>query len=256
MKFSALTFNMQFGQGWDPVEPDRAPILLDDTLAFLSREDADIIFLQEVERAQPGGKQVQPPPNFTRLHDALHEYHGVFAYPRVNPAELPFGIALAIFAKTPLVDFQAVDLPPAPLDFEFDGALVAPSHRQLIGAKTRIAGRTLQLFNTHLQAFFMINGSSNQHPEQRALVEAALRDSDAPTLLGGDFNCAPGEHLVEQFAAAGYRTAQDTEATWRRRPYVMDHLFYNAGLKVEHVEVLPTLCSDHHAVRAEFRLAQ
>jgi endonuclease/exonuclease/phosphatase (EEP) superfamily protein YafD len=76
-----------------------------------------------------------------------------------------------------------------------------------------------------------------------------------PTLLAGDFNCAPGEGLVEQFSAAGLRSAQDSEITWRRRPYVMDHLFYNAGLAAEQVEVLPTLASDHHAVRAEFRIS-
>jgi endonuclease/exonuclease/phosphatase family metal-dependent hydrolase len=246
---------MQFGQAWDPTDPDRAPIRLEDTIAFLREADADVIFLQEVEQALPDGEQIDPPPNFTRLQAALHGHHGVFAYPRRNPDELPFGVALAIFSRAPLVDFTIVDLPPAPLEFEFGGKTVAPSHRQLIGAKTRIAGRMVQLFNTHLQAFFMINGSSAEHPEQREIVEAAVRDTNGPTLLAGDFNCAPDEQLVEQFAAAGYRTAQNTEPTWRRRAYVMDHLFYNAGLKVEHAEVLPTLCSDHHAVRAQLRLA-
>lgn len=256
VKFSAMTFNMQFGQAWDPADPDAAPILLDDTIAFLRDADADVLFLQEVERALPGGEQILPPPNFSRLQKALDAYHGVFAYPPVNPDELPFGIALAIFAKTPLFDFQSWDLPPAPITFEFEGRTVSPSHRQLIGAKTRIAGRTIQLLNTHLQAFFMIHGSSDAHPEQRDLVaEAACGCDGTPLLLAGDFNCAPDEGLVEQFTAAGLRTAQNSQSTWRRRPYVMDHLFFNAGLKAERVEVLPTLCSDHHAVLAQFRIA-
>lgn len=246
---------MQFGQAWDPVEPDRAPIRLDDTIAFLRESDADVIFLQEVEQARPGGEQLEPPPHFTRLQAALADYHGVFAYPRRNPDELPFGIALAIFARSALADFTALDLPPAPITFEFDGRVVAPSYRQLIGAKIRVAGRPVRLLNTHLQAFFMINGSSNDHPEQREAVEAVLRSSDEPTLLAGDFNCAPGETLLEQFAAAGYRAAQTFEPTWRRRPYVMDHFFTNSGLKVEQIEVLPTLCSDHHALRADLRVA-
>jgi endonuclease/exonuclease/phosphatase family metal-dependent hydrolase len=254
VKFSALTFNMQFGQPWDADAPHDAPIVLEDTIAFLEQTDADILFLQEVEQARPGGEQIWPPPNFMRLKAALHGYHSVFAYPKVNPDELPFGIALAIFAKTPLVDFRAQDLPPAPIEFEFEGKKVAPSHRQLISARTQIAGRTIHLFNTHLQAFFMINGSSSMHPEQRNLVEAAVRAVDGPVLLAGDFNCAPDEGLVTQFAKAGLRTAQNSEITWRRRPYVMDHLFFNTGLKAEHVEVLPTLSSDHHAVRASFRV--
>jgi len=93
-------------------------------------------------------------------------------------------------------------------------------------------------------------------PTEEPTFRSAVRHSTGPTLLAGDFNCAPGEGLVEQFRDIGYRTAQNSEATWRRRPYVMDHLFYNDGLKVEHVEVVPTLCSDHHAVRANFRLVQ
>lgn len=246
---------MQFGQGWDPIDPDRAPIRLDETIAFLRETDADVILLQEVEQARPGGEQPDPPPHFTRLQAALDGYHGVFAYPQRNPDELPFGIALAIFARAPLGDFVAHDLPPAPISFEFDGRTVAPSHRQLIEARLRLAGRSVRLLNTHLQAFFMINGSSNDHPGQRDRVEAALRASTEPTLLAGDFNCGPGETLVEQFAAAGYRAAQTTEPTWRRRPYVMDHFFTNDGLRVESLEVIPTLTSDHHALRGEFRLA-
>lgn len=246
---------MQFGQAWDPESPDTAPVSIDDTIAFLLELDADVVFLQEVEHALPNGEQAWPPPNFMRLKEALHGHHSVFGYPKKNPDELPFGIALAIFAKTPLVDFTTVNLPPAPLRFEFAGKTVAPSPRLLIGAKTRLAGRFVQLYNTHLQAFFMIHGSSAQHPEQRDLVDRTIRAAEGPTLLAGDFNCAPDEDLVEQFGAAGFRTAQNTEPTWRRRPYVMDHLFFNAGLRAERVEVIPTLCSDHHAVRADFRLA-
>lgn len=255
VKFSALTFNMQFGQAWDADEPDKAPVNLDDTIVFLEQADADIIFLQEVEQARPDGEQLWPPPNFMRLKAALHGYHSVFAYPKRNPDELPFGIALAIFARAPLVDFRALDLPPAPILFDFEGRTVAPSHRQLISARTLIAGRTVQLFNTHLQAFFMINGSSDAHREQRDLVEKAVRAVEGPVLLAGDFNSAPEESLVEQFTAAGLRTAQNTEPTWRRRPYVMDHMFFNSGLRLQGAEVVPTLCSDHHAVRADFRIA-
>jgi endonuclease/exonuclease/phosphatase family metal-dependent hydrolase len=254
VKFSALTFNMQFGQAWDEDEPDKAPINLEDTIAFLEEANADVLFLQEVEQARAGGGQLWPPSNFMRLKAALHGYHSVFAYPKVNPDELPFGIALAIFAKTPLVDFQSHDLPPAPIEFEFEGKKVAPSHRQLISAKTQISGRTIQLLNTHLQAFFMINSTSDEYREQRDLIESAVRDIEGPLLLAGDFNCAPEEGLVNQLRSAGLRTAQNTEPTWRRRPYAMDHLFYNSGLKVDHAEVVQTLCSDHHAVRGNFRL--
>ncbi len=251
-----MTFNMQFGQAWDPVDPCAAPVVLEDTIAFLQANPHDVIFLQEVEQAQHGGVQPWPPPNFMRIKEELGEYHSVFAYPKVNPDELPFGIALAILSRTPLVDFLTYDLPPAPVMFEFEGRMKSPSYRQLIQASTTIAGRPLQLLNAHLQAFFMINSSSNAHREQRDLVEKALRETAGPTLLAGDFNSAPDEDVVGQYGSAGFRTAQDSEITWRLRPYVTDHLFYNAGVKVEAVDVIHTLCSDHHAVSANFRFAQ
>src|SRR5690606_10319955 len=71
VKFTALTFNMQFGQSWDPTDPDNAPVVLDDTIEFISSFDADIIFLQEVEQARPGGEQIWPPPNFMALKHGL-----------------------------------------------------------------------------------------------------------------------------------------------------------------------------------------
>lgn len=255
VKFSVMTFNMQFGQRWDADAPDEAPINLAATMDFLQRHPHDIYLLQEVERALPGGEQVQPPPNFTALKSALPGYDSVFAYPVINPDELPFGIALAIFSRTPMMEFEAMDLPPADVPFEFEGNPKRPSYRQLMKASTRIDGHRLQIFNTHLQAFFMIAATSNDHREQRDLVEAAIRNAGAPAVLGGDFNCAPEENIVEQFDQAGFQTAQHTTITWRRRPYVTDHVFYNSGLIAIDSRVIETDCSDHHAVSSTFTFA-
>lgn len=249
-----MTFNMQFGQAWDPEAPDRAPVRLEDTIAFLQDNPHDVYLLQEVERARPGGDQLDPPPNFTRIAEALDGHHSVFAYPRVNPDELPFGIALAIFCRNPLVDFQNIELPAPSVRFDFEGESKQPSHRQIIAAKTKFAGSTVQLMNTHLQAFFMIGSSSAEHPGQRDRVDEVLRASETATLCGGDFNCAPTDRLVEQYRAAGDETAQNSEITWRHRPYTTDHLFYSEGLRVTRSEVIPTVCSDHHAVSADFRI--
>jgi endonuclease/exonuclease/phosphatase (EEP) superfamily protein YafD len=57
---------------------------------------------------------------------------------------------------------------------------------------------------------------------------------------------------VEQFATAGYRTVQSKEITWRRRPYVLDHIFYNAPLRCVSHQVAPTPASDHHTLVADF----
>ncbi len=66
-RFRVLQFNMQFGQIWDDTYPDRAPIRLEATIEEIRQHAADMILLQEVEQALPGGVQFQPPPNYTRL---------------------------------------------------------------------------------------------------------------------------------------------------------------------------------------------
>jgi endonuclease/exonuclease/phosphatase family metal-dependent hydrolase len=250
--FKVLQFNMQFGQSWNDANPDAAPINLDLTIAEIRSHDADIVFLQEVEQGRPGGVQPEPPPNFMRLRAEFAGYHSFFSYPKADPRELPFGIGLAILSKTPLTDTVRRDLPSPAVEFDFQGARRTPTDRLLIGAKTRIAGRPLQLFNTHLLAFFMLNASSEEHSSQRQFVVDQLREATGATLFGGDFNVSKHGSLVQQFTSAGYRTVQTSEVTWRRGPYVLDHLFYNRNLRLVRHAVKQTLASDHHALVAEF----
>jgi endonuclease/exonuclease/phosphatase family metal-dependent hydrolase len=253
--FKVLQFNMQFGQGWDDADPDGAPVDLERTIAEIRSHDADVVLLQEVEHAMPGGAQASPPPNYTRLSKALDGYHGFFSYPKPDPRELPFGIGLAIFSKTPLFGISVLHLPSPPIEFEFGGEQKTPTDRLLIGAKTAIEGRELQIFNTHLLAFFMLNSSSEIYYEQRQRVIEHLRHAEGPTLLGGDFNVSKHDSLVRQFEAAGYRAVQTQEVTWRRRPYVLDHIFYNRNLSMSSHTVIPTMASDHHMLLAEFSFA-
>jgi len=251
-KFKVLQFNMQFGQRWDGAHPDNAPIDLDLSIAEIRKQDADIVLLQEVEHVAPGGVQPDPPVNYTKLRGALGGYDGFFSLRDADPRELPFGIGLAIFSRTPMRDTMKRTLPSPTIEFEFNNETRTPTDRLLCGAKTDIGGRELQIFNTHLLAFFMLKASSEEHMGQRQLLVKALRASKGPTLLGGDFNVSKHESLVKQFAGAGYHTVQQTEATWRRRPYVLDHIFYSKHLRPLRHEVKPTPASDHHLLVAEF----
>lgn len=253
-RLRALQFNMQFGQGWADADPDHAPIRLEDTVAEIRRHDADVIFLQEVEQARPGGGQVHPPANYARLREALNSYDSYFAYPKADERELPFGIGLAIFSREPLRETIRLDLPSPPIEFDFLGKRTTPTDRILIGAKATFGGHDLQLLNVHLLAFFMLGSSSAAHPQQRAKVAGLLESVRGPTLLAGDFNVRQHESLVREFATKGFATVQQSEVTWRRRPYVLDHIFYNPPLRCVAHEVVPTLASDHHALLAEFEL--
>ena len=250
--FKVLQFNMQFGQRWDDKDPDNAPVDLDLTIAEIRRHDADIVLLQEVEQAKPGVALPDPPENYTRLRAALAGYDGYFSCRKYDPRELPFGIGLAILSKTPLRDPMTRNLPSPPIEFEFNGETKTPTDRLFIGATTTFGGRDLRIFNTHLLAFFMLNSSSEEHISQRELVLEQLRTSNGPTVLGGDFNVSKHESLVRQFAGGGFKTVQNEEITWRRRPYVLDHIFYSPHLRPVRHAVQPTPASDHHVLVAEF----
>jgi endonuclease/exonuclease/phosphatase family metal-dependent hydrolase len=254
-RFRILQFNMQFGQIWDDTWPDKAPIRLEETLGEIRRHDADIIHLQEVERALPGGVQLEPPPNYTRLKSELTGYDGWFSYPKADPRELPFGIGLAIFSRTPLRDRMRLDLPSPAIEFEFFGRRTTPTDRLLIGAATTLHGHELQLLNTHLLAFFMLGASSSMNPFQRNLVAEQLAGARAPTILSGDFNVSRHESIIAQFGQHGFRTVQQEKVTWRRRPYVLDHIFHNTALRCVSHAVVPTRASDHHAIIADFEFA-
>ena len=250
--FKILQFNMQFGQRWDDADPDNSPIDLDGSIAEILSHEADLILLQEVEQARIGGSQAGSPPNFARIKDALGGYDVYFSFPKPDPRELPFGIGQAIFSRTPLRETMRLDLPSPPVEFEFRGEKKTPTDRLLIGAETTIGGRSLRVFNTHLLAFFMLQSSSEDHMQQREMVIEQLRSSKGPTLLGGDFNVSNHESLIRQFGQEDYRTVQDKEITWRRRPYVLDHLFYNPQLRPVGYSVKATPSSDHHALVADF----
>ena len=253
MSFKVLQFNMQFGQTWRSTEPDRAPVDLDQAIAEIVSHDPDLIMLQELERATPGCAQPPLPPNYLRLKQALPGYEGYIEFPKTDERELPFGIGLAILSKAPLRDHVRVEIPSPPVEFTFRGNKTTPTDRVLIGATTTMNGRDLRVMTTHLLALFMLGSSSEeQYPEQRRQVVELMRRQEGPALLTGDFNVSRYDALVQQFAAIDCQTVQFAKATWRRRPFVLDHIFYNKHLCCVSHEVKPTPASDHHVLVAEF----
>lgn len=254
MTFRLLTLNIQNGQPWDPLDPDRPGEDIESVAKFLLSQKADILCLQEVERGYDGGVQVEPPPNFTELKGLLQGYYGVFGYPIKNKCEIPFGLGLAIFSRSPLEDFERIDLPAAAIEFEFAGKKRCASSRLLIGARTKIGGAEVRILNTHLQAFFMVGSTSDEHRGQRDIVESRLLRENGPAILAGDMNSAPEEGLVAQFEATGFSAVQKSVPTWKRRPYVVDHIFHNAPLRLLEQKVVATDVSDHDAVVADFEI--
>jgi endonuclease/exonuclease/phosphatase family metal-dependent hydrolase len=252
--FRLLQFNMQFGQVWDDADPDDAPVCIEETAKTLSLYNADLILLQEMEKALPNGKQSQPPPNFEYLKKVFPDYHSVFAYPPADERELPFGIGLAIFSRFPILESQTVTLPGAPVVFEFDGVKTSPTDRTLLKARIELDGRSIQILNTHLQAYFMINASGNDYPEQKDIVLKEAMAVEGPMVLAGDFNSVPKENLLKDYEKAGLQTMQRDINTWKRMPFVLDHIFYNNHLILKGGSVDEVSSSDHHVLVADFKV--
>ena len=254
--FRAVTFNMQHGQQWDADDPDGAPVDLAKTIAAIRAVTPDVIFLQEVEKVDPARGPLDPPPNYTHLRAALPEFQSVFAYPPPDPAELPFGYGLAIFAREPLETPRTHILPaPEDLTFEFQGRTTRPTARVMLETAMPWDGRRITLLNVHLQAFFMIGTSSDIHRGQRDAVAARLAAGDGPTILAGDLNSAPSEGTVAQFEAQGFRAVPNAIPTWKRMPYVLDHVLHSPALAVGDCHVVPTNAADHEMLVADFRFA-
>ncbi|MDA0347969.1 MAG: endonuclease/exonuclease/phosphatase family protein [Verrucomicrobia bacterium] len=251
--FRLLQFNMQFGQLWDSSDPDNSPVDIEATARLLNLYDGDIVILQEVEQALPGGVQKQPPDNFTYLQSKLEGYHSAFAYPPEDARELPFGIGLGIFSKYPIMNTRTINLPGAPVIFEFDGKNTTPTDRVLLVADIEIEGRIVTFLNTHLQAYFMINASSDDYPEQRNIVLKEAMAIEGPMVLAGDFNSVASEGLVAHYENAGLHTVQKDTVTWKRMPHVLDHIFYNDELILKGGTVDEVTASDHHMLVAEFK---
>lgn len=252
--FRVLQFNIQFGQSWNDETPDLEPVRLERTIEELQRSEADLIFLQELEKAPEGGlSPTVGSPNYARIAAALGpSFSGLYALPAHDPRELPFGVGLAVFARGELLRPRTLRIPSPPIHFSFGGVSRTPTDRLLVGAEARLDGRLLQVFNVHLLAFFMLKSSSEEHPEQRAFVIEELRKTSGPALIGGDFNVSRHEPLIRQMAEAGFSTVQSATPTWRRQPLVLDHLFFNKGLRCLRHEVRPTTASDHHLLLADF----
>lgn len=253
-RLSIATLNMQYGQGWDPQDPDGAPVDLALLIRELEQLAPDILFLQEVERVEPERGQVLPPPNFERLQQALAGYHTCFAYPPADARELPFGFGQAVFSRYPLHGRRAVPLPPPDLSFTFAGRTCQPTQRLLLHTEAEIAGQRVHLLNVHLQAFFVLGHSSDAFPQQRQVLRDYVRRLQGPCILAGDFNSAPGEATITELEALGLRSVQHHRVTWKREPYVLDHILHSPHFVLSGHAVHATPASDHDVVWATLEL--
>ena len=77
---------------------------------------------------------------------------------------------------------------------------------------------------------------------------------EGPLVLTADFNTVSGEGLLKQHETAGLQTMQKGTVTWKRMPYVLDHIFYYNHLLLKGGSVDEVTSSDHHVLVADFKI--
>jgi endonuclease/exonuclease/phosphatase family metal-dependent hydrolase len=234
-----LTYNIHRCLGTDRrTAPDRI-------VEVIASCKADIVCLQEVD---VGRKRSGSVDQAQLIAEALGM--NVLFHPSLEVGTERYGNA--ILTSAPLSLVKAASLP---------GMTTKPKlePRSVMWAKVRLAGFSIEVFNTHLGL---------RGPERLAQINALVghdwlghRDSGDAMILAGDFNATPRsvifKRLSEKLCDAQSFGLRPTPPTFHSRfPLLrLDHIFVNRKLEITRSETIRTplarLASDHLPLLAE-----
>ena len=238
MTLRLLSYNIHSGVGLDGI------LDLDRIAGVIDNSEADVVALQEVDRfrREQSGFEDQPGHLAERLGMHLAyaaNLDGEPAHPGAPRAQ--YGTAL--LSRLPLESSTNTLLPC------FDGS----EQRGLLAATVVVEGRPLRVLGTHLQW-----DSETERTRQAEAIVAAL--DDRPTVLLGDLNTTPGtpayrclaEHLEDAWTLVGDGEGHTFEA--EPPPRRIDYVWVGGGVQAVSAVVVPSVASDHGALRVEVRL--
>ncbi|WP_158623542.1 endonuclease/exonuclease/phosphatase family protein [Corallococcus sp. CA053C] len=238
MRLKVLTLNVAHGAPFAvplPFLRRRSALLgtLDAVAALLQREAADVVGLQEVDRASLFSGQVDQVDRIAARAGYPHVHHGVHSAVRRL-----FAQGTALLSHHPL---EARDSAHFGRDRRVDKGYVVAT----------LASGT-DVVSLHLDPF-----SAPVRQRQADLIIHALRQRpERPRVLLGDFNAEDTVHdgpVARLCAALGLHTPPGAEPTWPqpRAHQRLDLILASASLRFTRYARLPEAVSDHHAVVAE-----
>lgn len=257
---TVLSYNVHAGLGMD------GRYDLQRVADVVSRSDADLVGLQEVDRNRRATSAFDDQP--ARLADALGmdvEYAVTVEQPPTEASDdRPREYGIALLSRHPIRETTTHLLT------QHEGS----EQRALQVARVDVDGTDLAFCNTHFGLAEALRA------DQTADVLSAAEDLASPVVLVGDLNATPGsgpiERLTERFVDAV--AEGDAEGPTFPTPYVatgeenyveagdgnyhqvyvpdrrLDHVLATADVGVERAERVASLASDHWAVRAELTL--
>jgi endonuclease/exonuclease/phosphatase family metal-dependent hydrolase len=258
------TWNVLHGRSYDDGRVD-----LDRFSAAIGELDADVVALQEVDRAQPRSHRADLTARAAAALDAGHHRFvptmigepGMWSPaappvaadtgwvrgteplpPPVDPAAPTYGVAL--LSRHPVVAWRVLRLPPARVVLPLllgrppRPVLVPDEPRVALAARVRAPWGTVTVATTHLSF------APGWNLVQLRRVVAALADSDDPLVLLGDLNA--GGWLVRAASGLSALAVESTFPTWS--PVLqLDHAL-GRGLVGSDARVHRFRVSDHCAL--------
>jgi endonuclease/exonuclease/phosphatase family metal-dependent hydrolase len=200
---------------------------LDRLAETIGRFEPDFVGLQEVHRETIHGGGVDQ----AAILAGLTGMESVFGESRRPAGGGSYGNAL--LSRHPTTQFSVRPLPGI------------GERRSLLEVRAEVAGRALDLFVTHLTAFWPFG--RKQRREQAEAVAAIVRKSSRPFILLGDFNTPPrGSELAAfrggELVTTCFPAAPATHGLTRQ---CLDYIFVHPSWTVEHAAVVRAGPSDH-----------
>lgn len=248
-----------------PLTPDAARILVfnihagkdaagADNLAgvgdLVLRTGADIVLLQEVDRATRRSGRVDQP----AVLAARTGFHVAFGS-ALDYDDGKYGVA--VLSRWPIVADTLIHLPVTPPQARAGG-----SHepRGALRVVVLAPGGRLAILNTHLDA----TGDDHwrrQEADSVVSLAAQTRGVEELVIIGGDFNSIPESAVQRAVRAGGLRDSWAECATGDGLTYPadapvkrIDYLFVTGAVRCTSARVVQTTVSDHRPLLVDLRL--
>ena len=235
MHLTLLSYNIHGGVGLDGVlDLERIAEVVDDS-------GADVVALQEVDRFRREQSAFEDQPGALAQRLGMHlAYAANLDDEPAHPGAPRAQYGTALLSRLPLESSTNTLLPC------FEGS----EQRGLLESTVVVDGQPLRVLGTHLQW-----DSETERTRQAEAIVAAL--DDRPTVLLGDLNTTPGSPAYRCLAARledawtlvgeGEGHTFDAEPPPRR----IDYVWVGGGVRAVTAQVLPSVASDHSALRVE-----
>lgn len=230
-ELTVATFNIHFAERHGRVE-------LESLAAEIDALDADLVLLQEVDRARPRSKRLDEP---RELRTLLAE--GV-VYGVADRRGRTGRVGNAVVTDLPVLATRRYRLPGRP-GFE---------DRSLLRVTVSVSGRPVDVFVTHLDH----HSPQVRLPQGRTIARIVAR-STHPVILGADLNATPDSPvhgrltrwLSDAWLEAGSGGGETVPAGHPRRR--IDVVLHDDSFAALSAETVQSAVSDHRAVRVRLR---